>query len=62
MQRIMASFLFGFFTISILAAEASVSVITTGTLLEEMTDLGRLSRWPEPTYRTIQFSRRPGGR
>ena len=37
-----------------LAAEAGV--ITTGTLLEEMTDLDRLARWPEPAYRTIQFS------
>ncbi len=41
---------------STLAAEASV--ITTGTLLEEMIDLDRLARWPEPAYRTIQFSSR----
>jgi hypothetical protein len=39
---------------STLAAEASV--VTTGTLLEEMIDLDRLARWPEPAYRTIQFS------
>ena len=36
------------------AAEAGV--ITTGTLLEEMIDLDRLARWPQPAYRTIQFS------
>lgn len=30
--------------------------ITTGTLLEEMSDLARLAQWPEPAYRTIQFS------
>ena len=56
MQRITASIFFGFFTISILAAEAGASVITTGTLLEEMTDLGGLACWPEPAYRTIQVS------
>lgn len=31
-------------------------VITTGTLLGEMGDLGRLARWPDPAYRTIQLS------
>ena len=56
MQRISAIILFGFFAISIRAAEPGPSVVTTGTLLEEMTDLGRLARWPEPAYRTIQFS------
>jgi hypothetical protein len=30
--------------------------ITTGTLLDEMTDLNRLSRLAEPKYRTVQFS------
>lgn len=35
---------------------AIAPVITTGTLLEEMTDLTRLARWPDPVYRTIQFS------
>lgn len=54
--RMMAISFFGFFTISILAAETGASVLTTGTRLEEMTDLGRLVRWPEPAYRTIQFS------
>jgi hypothetical protein len=32
------------------------ATVTTGTLLEEMADLGRLARWPDPAYRTIQFS------
>ncbi len=32
------------------------ATVTTGGLLEEMADLGRLARWPEPAYRTIQFS------
>src|SRR5512136_2227437 len=40
--------------VSTLAAETGV--ITTGTLLEEMIDLGGLARWPKPVYRTIQFS------
>ncbi len=30
--------------------------VTTGTLLEEMTQLEQLARWPQPAYRTIQFS------
>ncbi len=36
--------------------QTAVSPITTGTLLEEMSDLERLARWPDPAYRTIQFS------
>ncbi len=38
------------------ASAADAGVITTQTLLEEMIDLDRLARWPEPAYRTIQFS------
>ncbi len=38
------------------AGESHTDAITTGTLLEEMADLGRLARWPDPAYRTIQFS------
>ena len=30
--------------------------VTFGGLLDEMTDLGRLTRLPDPSYRTIQFS------
>ena len=32
------------------------SVITTGTLFEEMIDLVALTRYPDPTYRMVQFS------
>jgi hypothetical protein len=32
------------------------ATVTTGTLFEEMADLGVLTRFPEPAYRTIQFS------
>ena len=32
------------------------SPITTGTLLRQMADLERLTRFPEPFYRTVQFS------
>jgi hypothetical protein len=41
--------------------------ITTGSLFEEMIDMAGLSRFPEPAYRTVQFSstdrrsRLPGG-
>ena len=38
------------------AVESRAGLVTTGTLLEEMADLGRLARWPDPAYRTIQFS------
>lgn len=38
------------------AVELRAQTITTGTLLDEMADLGRLARWPDPAYRTIQFS------
>ncbi len=37
-------------------AESLALPVTTGTLLGEMADLGRLARWPDPAYRTIQFS------
>jgi hypothetical protein len=30
--------------------------VTTASLLEEMTDLQRLTRWPEPAYSNAQFS------
>ncbi|MCC6125186.1 MAG: DUF2961 domain-containing protein [Pirellulales bacterium] len=38
------------------SAEPAARTITTGTLLEEMTDLAALARWPQPTYRDVQFS------
>jgi hypothetical protein len=41
---------------STLAAAPDATVITTGTLLDEMTDLARLARLPEPACRTVQFS------
>ena len=41
---------------SVSAADPAAPVITTATVLEEMIDLGRLARWPDPAYRTIQFS------
>ena len=45
-----------FLALSALAAEPGTPSVTTGTLLEEMRDLGRLARWPDPAYRTVQFS------
>ncbi len=35
---------------------AAGAPITTTSLIEEMADLVRLTRFPEPTYKTIQFS------
>ncbi len=56
MQSVLILFLSGSLAVSTFAANSSTGVITTGSLLEEMTDLGRLARWPQPAYRTIQFS------
>ncbi len=38
------------------ADEPSAKTITTGTLLDEMTDLAALARFPKPAYRNVQFS------
>jgi hypothetical protein len=38
------------------AREPNPPLVTTAALLGEMTDLGRLARWPVPAYRTVQFS------
>lgn len=47
----------GALTFSLLIAGASPETpITTGTLLEELADLERLARFPEPGFRTVQFS------
>ena len=56
MQRIKTISILCFLATSTFAAAPGATIITTGTLLEEMTDLGRLARWPDPAYRTIQFS------
>jgi len=55
-QRTLALFCFSFLVTSNLPIESRAGAVTTGTLLEEMTDLARLARWPDPAYRTIQFS------
>lgn len=56
MHRIAALFTLCVPVAAILAAEPSPTPVTTGTLLAEMADLGRLARWPDPAYRTVQFS------
>lgn len=38
------------------AAADNPPAVTTGSLLEAMTDLAQLARWPDPAYRTVQFS------
>jgi len=54
----------GFVTLHTVLAAAPV---TTGSLMRGMVDSERLSRFPDPNYRTIQFSsfdhrsRLPGG-
>ena len=49
-------FAFLWFLASLTAAEDRTSLITTGTLLEEMANLEGLARSPEPVYRTVQFA------
>jgi len=56
MRHALAIPLLGFVAAAALAGEPSPPVVTTETLLGEMTDLGRLARWPAPAYRTVQFS------
>ncbi len=46
----------GLIAAAVLAREPSPPAVTTGSLLGEMTDLGRLARRPVPAYRTVQFS------
>ncbi|HQE84631.1 MAG TPA: DUF2961 domain-containing protein [Candidatus Hydrogenedentes bacterium] len=38
------------------SATVVAAPITTGTLLDEMTDMHRLTRFPDPAYKTVQFS------
>lgn len=56
MHRIIRVFIFCWLAASMFPGTLDGAEVTTGTLLEEMTDLGRLARWPDPAYRTIQFS------
>ena len=37
-------------------AKPSTTIITTGSLVEEMTDLERLAEYPDPTYKVFQVS------
>jgi len=59
--------LIGLFLIGGLACSSGRPPVTTGTLFEEMIDLQALARYPEPAFRTFQFSstdhrsRVPGG-
>jgi type 1 glutamine amidotransferase len=56
MQRTLTIGLLGWIAGGTLAAAPDARVVTTATVLGEMADLARLARWPEPAYRTIQFS------
>ncbi|MFO7668418.1 MAG: glycoside hydrolase family 172 protein [Bacteroidales bacterium] len=46
----------GLTTLLMFACQKLEPPITTGTLLDEMADLNRLTRIAEPMYRTVQFS------
>lgn len=56
MKRALAISCFGLLAAGALAGEPRPPAVTTAALLGEMTDLGRLARWPEPAYRNVQFS------
>ena len=56
MKHALAVPLFGLIAAAALAGEPSPPAVTTGSLLGEMTDLGRLARRPAPAYRMVQFS------
>ncbi|TFH28267.1 MAG: DUF2961 domain-containing protein [Bacteroidia bacterium] len=47
---------FGLIFLLITSCKKTDPSITTGTLLEEMVDLNRLTRLPEQEYRTVQYS------
>lgn len=47
---------FGLIFLVITSCQKTDPSITTGTLLEEMVDLNRLTRLPEQGYRTLQYS------
>ena len=49
-------FTIGLAIIMLSDCQRSWHMVTTGSLLNEMTDLHRLSRFPEHTYRTVQYS------
>ena len=48
--------LFGSIFVLLAACGVSQPPVTTGSLFEEMADLTALARFPEPAFRTIQFS------
>ena len=56
MRHVLAISVLGFVAATAPASEPSPPVVTAGTLLGEMSDLGRLAGWPAPAYRMIQFS------
>lgn len=69
MSKQILSFLVVFSGIALIGTyySAGRTPVTTGSLFEEMADLEALARFPEPVYRTLQFSsfdrrsRTPGG-
>lgn len=56
MQHIATVVTCSFLLVPTIPAATGALPVSTGTLLEEMGDLARLAQWPEPAYRTIQFS------
>ncbi len=56
MKGLLTVFVLGF-AIALARADApAAAVVTTGSLLDEMTDMSALARWPSPAYRNVQFS------
>ncbi|HNS19431.1 MAG TPA: DUF2961 domain-containing protein [Sedimentisphaerales bacterium] len=57
-QRVGLACLFGLLWASVVlgGSQAGRATITTGSLFEEMVDMARLARFPDPAFRTVQFS------
>ncbi len=51
-----ATFVLAMVALLAAACGGAKAPVTTGTLFEEMADLEALTRFPEPAYRTLQFS------
>jgi hypothetical protein len=56
MNRLLALSLLTLVALTAYAGKSAEPAITTGTLLEEMSNLESLAQWPKPVYRTVQFS------
>jgi hypothetical protein len=55
-KRILYILMYSIITYPVLSQNNNKPIITTGSLFKEMMDMKRLGSYPDPTFRTIQFS------